>query len=164
MQSLSHVQFFATTWTVDLQASLSLGFPRQKYWRGLPFPSPGIFLTQGSNPGLLNCRQILYFWATREAILYKFSCTLWWFDVCMYCKMLTTIRPLNRSFTSHDYHFVCYGNMLIIYSYFYFQVYNTIQLTIVTMLYFRSKVFLLQLFPLTNISSFPPPFISGFCI
>ena len=26
----------------------------------MPFPSPGIFLTQESNPGLLNCRQILY--------------------------------------------------------------------------------------------------------
>ena len=29
----------------------------------------GIFLTQGSNPGLLHCRQILYCWATREALL-----------------------------------------------------------------------------------------------
>ena len=30
------------------------------YWSEFPFPSPGIFLTQGSNPGLLNCRQTLY--------------------------------------------------------------------------------------------------------
>ena len=35
-------------------------FSRQKYWTGLPFPSPGIFPTQGSIPGLLHCRQILY--------------------------------------------------------------------------------------------------------
>ena len=35
-------------------------FPRQEYWRGLPFPSPGNFLTQGSSPGLLHCGQILY--------------------------------------------------------------------------------------------------------
>ena len=33
---------------------------RQGYWSGLPFPFPGIFPTQRSNPGLLQCRQILY--------------------------------------------------------------------------------------------------------
>ena len=32
---------FATPWTVACQASLSLGFPRQEYSSGLPFPSPG---------------------------------------------------------------------------------------------------------------------------
>ena len=35
-------------------------FSRDEYWNGLPFPFPGIFLTQGLNPGLLHCRQILY--------------------------------------------------------------------------------------------------------
>ena len=30
-----------------------MGFPRQRYWGGLPFPPPGNFWTQGSNPGLL---------------------------------------------------------------------------------------------------------------
>ena len=29
-----------TPWTVALQAPLSMGFPRQEYWSGLPFPSP----------------------------------------------------------------------------------------------------------------------------
>ena len=28
-------------WTVALQAPLSMGFPRQEYWSGLPIPSPG---------------------------------------------------------------------------------------------------------------------------
>ena len=59
-----------TPWTVAHQAPLSIGFSRQEYWSGLPFPSPGIFPTQESNPGLphpLHCRQILYCWATREA-------------------------------------------------------------------------------------------------
>ena len=37
-----------------------MGFSRQEYWSGLPFPSPGIFLTQGLNLGLLHCRQMLY--------------------------------------------------------------------------------------------------------
>ena len=38
---LSCVQLFATPWTVAYQASLSVGFPRQEYWSGLPLPSPG---------------------------------------------------------------------------------------------------------------------------
>ena len=32
---------FATLWTVACKAPLSMGFPRQEYWSGLPFPSPG---------------------------------------------------------------------------------------------------------------------------
>ena len=38
---LSHVQFFATPWTVAHQAPLSMGFSRQEYWSGLPWPPPG---------------------------------------------------------------------------------------------------------------------------
>ena len=34
VQSFSHVQLFATPWTVALQAPLSMGFPRQEYWSG----------------------------------------------------------------------------------------------------------------------------------
>ena len=49
----------ATPWTVAYQAPLSMGFSRQEYWNGLPFPSPGIFPTQELNLGLLHCRQIL---------------------------------------------------------------------------------------------------------
>ena len=39
--SLNHVQLFATPWTIALQAPLFMGFPRQAYWSGLPFPTPG---------------------------------------------------------------------------------------------------------------------------
>ena len=49
-----------TLWTLAHQAPLSVGFSRQEYWSGLSFPFPGDFLTHGSNPGLLHCRQILY--------------------------------------------------------------------------------------------------------
>ena len=34
-------QTLVIPWTVDCQAPLSMGFPRQEYWSGLPFPSPG---------------------------------------------------------------------------------------------------------------------------
>ena len=54
MHVLSHVQLFSTPWTVACQVPLSMGFSRQKYWSGLPFPTPGIFLNQGSNPCLLD--------------------------------------------------------------------------------------------------------------
>ena len=39
---LSHVRLFLTPWTVACQAPQSIGFSRQEYWSGLPFPSPGI--------------------------------------------------------------------------------------------------------------------------
>ena len=42
---------FATPWTVAYQASLSLGFSRQEYWSGLPFPSPGDLPNPGIEPG-----------------------------------------------------------------------------------------------------------------
>ena len=38
VKSLSRVQLFATPWTVACQAPLSMGFSRQEYWSGLPFP------------------------------------------------------------------------------------------------------------------------------
>ena len=40
-QLLSHVPLFATSWTVAHQTPLSMGFPRQEYWSGLPLPPPG---------------------------------------------------------------------------------------------------------------------------
>ena len=62
-------RLFATPWTVALQALLSMEFSRQEYWSGLPFPSPGDLpnLTQGSNPSLHHCRQILYCLSHQEA-------------------------------------------------------------------------------------------------
>ena len=47
---LSHVRLFATPWTVAYQAPLSMGFSRQEYWSGLPFPSPGDLPDPGIEP------------------------------------------------------------------------------------------------------------------
>ena len=52
---------FATPWIVACQAPLSMGFPRQEYWGGLPVPSPGDL----PDPGML-------FWA---ALFYKLTDT-----------------------------------------------------------------------------------------
>ena len=43
---ISCVWFFATPWTIAYQAPLPMGFSRQEYWSGLPFPSPGDVLTK----------------------------------------------------------------------------------------------------------------------
>ena len=47
---LSRVQPFATLWTVALQAPLSVGFSRQEYWSGLPFPTLGDLPNPGIEP------------------------------------------------------------------------------------------------------------------
>ena len=47
---VSRVQLFATLWTVAHQAPLSLGFSRQEYWSGLPFPPPGDVPDPGTEP------------------------------------------------------------------------------------------------------------------
>ena len=41
LSRFSRVPLFVTLWTVALQAPLSMGFSRQEYWSGLPFPPPG---------------------------------------------------------------------------------------------------------------------------
>ena len=48
--SHSVVSNSATPWTVALQAPPSMGFSRQEYWSGLPFPSPGDLLDLGIEP------------------------------------------------------------------------------------------------------------------
>ena len=51
VKSLSRVPLFATPWTVAYQSPLSMGFFRQEYWSGLPFPSPGDLSSPGIEPG-----------------------------------------------------------------------------------------------------------------
>ena len=51
VKSLSRVQLFVTPWTVAYQVPPSKGFSRQKYWSGLPFPSPGDLPDPGIEPG-----------------------------------------------------------------------------------------------------------------
>ena len=48
---ISRVWLFVTPWTVAHQASPSMGFSRQEYWSGLPFPSPEDLSYPGMEPG-----------------------------------------------------------------------------------------------------------------
>ena len=67
-QLLSHVLLFATPWTVAHQVHQSMGFSRQEYWSGLPFPPPGDLPDPGVKPYVLHCRRILYYQAIMEAL------------------------------------------------------------------------------------------------
>ena len=81
---LSRVRVFVTPWTVAHQAPLLMRFPRQKYWSGLPFPSPGDLPNPGmkpmsyASPALAGGffffffgRQILYHWATWDILPFR---------------------------------------------------------------------------------------------
>ena len=51
LSCFSHVQLFVILWTVAPQALLSMGFPRQEYWSGLPSLPPGDLPDPGIEPG-----------------------------------------------------------------------------------------------------------------
>ena len=60
-----------------------MGFSRQEYWSGLPFPSEGDLPDQGSNAGLLHCRDILYLlrhqeglFADRKEVLFRATASM----------------------------------------------------------------------------------------
>ena len=50
LSCFSRIRVFVTPWTVAHQAPLSMGCSRQKYWSGLPFPSPGDLPDPGIKP------------------------------------------------------------------------------------------------------------------
>ena len=59
VKSLNHVRLFVTPWTVAYQAPPSMGFSRQEYWNGLPFPSPGDLPNPMIKSRSPHCRQTL---------------------------------------------------------------------------------------------------------
>ena len=65
--------------TAAHQAPLSMGFPRQEYWSGLPFPPPGDLPDPEMGPtslaSLLYCKQIFYRWATGDALIMPYKYT-----------------------------------------------------------------------------------------
>ena len=70
LSHFSHVQLFATPWTVACQDPLSMGFSRQAYWSGLPclfpghLPDPGIELTSPGSPALQTDSLLLSHWGS----------------------------------------------------------------------------------------------------
>ena len=76
--SLSCVWPFVTPWTVARQAPLSMGFSRQEYWGGLPFPPLGDLPDPGTEPrSLALAGRFFTIWAKRETQYW--GCNLDWF-------------------------------------------------------------------------------------
>ena len=71
VKSLSRVRFFATPWTVTYLASPSMEFSRQKYWSGLPFPSPRDLPDPGIEPGSSALEADDNLWATRLKVWFN---------------------------------------------------------------------------------------------
>ena len=64
---LSYIQLFCNLMDC-IQVPLSMGFPLQEYWSGLPFPSPGDLPDPGIKPiSPASAGRFFYYWATREA-------------------------------------------------------------------------------------------------
>ena len=85
VQLLSCVWLFATPWAVTLQVPVSMGFFRQKYWNGAPFPSPGSFLTQRLNLCLLHWQadslplsHLESFYCGKQHIIWSISSYQFW--------------------------------------------------------------------------------------
>ena len=85
----------------SLPSSFVHGIFRQEYWSGLPFPPPGIFLTQGLNLcllGLLYCRKVLYCCTTKEPHMCVCVC-VYIYVMCIYiyvtCVYVTCVYMLH---------------------------------------------------------------------
>ena len=75
----SHVQLLATRWTVDPQDPLSMGFSRQRYWSGLPFPSLGDLPNPGIEPESLRSPALAgRFFITSATWMMRKSKWAWW--------------------------------------------------------------------------------------
>ena len=83
----------ATSWTVPLQTPLSMGFPRQEYWSGLPFPSPGDLLDPGIKPAAPAASPALQAGSLTPELLGKPSTWLD-FQVLVPCKQLENHKEL----------------------------------------------------------------------
>ena len=83
----SHLQLFATPWTVACQAPQSMDFSRQEYWSGLPLLSPGDLPNPRIEPRSLSLQADFFtIWATKEAPLIKG------------CNIILVLFKVNTSF------------------------------------------------------------------
>ena len=91
VKALSRVWLFATARTVAYKAPPSMGFSRQEYWHGLPFPSPGDLpdpRIEPGSPALVGTQFTV--WATREALKPSGGlreCKRDWFGWWMICRL-----------------------------------------------------------------------------
>ena len=95
LSCFSHVQLFVTFWTVACQVPLSMGFSRQEYWNGLPYPPPEDLpdseteLTSLTSPGLEGG-----FFTTSaiygSSIYFHYGIKFYWTALFQNCKFLVS--------------------------------------------------------------------------
>jgi len=93
LRCFSHVQLFVTYGLWPARHLCWWDFPGKNTGAGCHVLLQQIFPTQGSNPLLLNCRQILYHWTTREA----------WYHQYLECKKYNRILNITKNKETHSY-------------------------------------------------------------
>ena len=88
----------AIPWTVALQAPLFMGFPRQEYWNGLPFPSPGDPPDPGIDPASPALAGRFFTTATWEAPITKPLATFSCLTCFLLCETSITLVIFLTSF------------------------------------------------------------------
>ena len=91
VKSPSRVRLFATPWTAASQAPPSMGFSRQEYWSGLPFPSPGDLPDSGIEPGSPTLQAdaflaLICLYLVVERVTFFFSC------MCVHAQLLGHVQ------------------------------------------------------------------------
>ena len=114
LKCFSCVWLFVTLWTVATRLLCPWDSPGKNTGVGCHTLLQGIFLTQGLNPCLLHCRQILYCWATREALGTGLHSRKWavgeWAKLRLYLQLLpithitTWAPPPVRSAVTLHFH------------------------------------------------------------
>ena len=109
VKSLRCVRLFATPWTIAYQAPPSMGFSRQEYWSGLPFPSPRDLPNPGIEPRSLLSRQTLYCLSHQgnpDYISSKFCLKTEWFVFFFFSSPSLSIHILSYVIKSNQ--LVCF--------------------------------------------------------
>ena len=98
VKSLSRVRFFATPWIVAYQAPPSMGFSRQEYWSGLPFPFPEDLPDPGIKPSAVQSLSHVQLFASPWTAAHQASLSL---TNSWSVQILTIIYPLLRLLHAH---------------------------------------------------------------
>ena len=105
--SLSLIRCFATPWTIAQQASLSMGFSRQKYWSGLAFPSPEDHPDPGIEPTSSALQVDSLLLRHQGSLLYVYICVCVCVCVCVGLSAtpwtVAHQAPLSMGFPSQRY-------------------------------------------------------------
>ena len=99
VQSLSHVCSFMTPWNVAYQAPMSMGFPRQEHWSGLPCPLPVDLPDSGTDP------QSPALWAGSLPLKHQGSATS--FDDHTQSVARTKLHQKGQSFPNSTFLGIC---------------------------------------------------------